>query len=209
MRTVVLLASALPRETVRLVSAVVVTVLLVPPGWANSEGTEAGAALAAVSAVWTSQELRFKLDDSRAQYTCEKFRDKVRKLLLALGARKDLQVEARPCMNEPIGFGGPMGIKDGPSFAPQVSIRMQVLKVPGEPRPAPDGIPAHWKSIDLMDEYGPLNSGDCALAKRIVESLLPLFTTRNVDYYRSPRCDRPGNPTGARLRLEVLVADQR
>ena len=213
MRSVVLLASALPRGTVRLVRAVVAAVVLVAPVLANAEATEAGAAPDAVSAVWTPQELRFKLDDSRTEYTCEKLRDRVKRTLLALGARKDLKVDTWPCMNTPLSFFGgrnmgTMRMPDGPSVDPQVAVRMQVLKVSAEPRPDPDGIPAHWKSVDLMDKDGPLGTSDCTLAKRIAESLLPLFSTRNVDY-SSPTCDRVGNPPDVHLRLEVPVADPR
>jgi hypothetical protein len=205
MRVVVLVASA---------------ILLATPLWANAEGTEAATTPDAVSAAWTPQELQFKLEHSMvqvsmAQYTCKEFRDTVVGLLLALGARKDLQVEPTPCANTQINFGKtpgiygvPIGIKDGPSVAPQVSIRMQVLRVPVEPPPVSDRIPAHWKSIDLVGRYPePLGSHECALAKQVVELILPLFSTRNVEY-SSTGCDHNNNPT-VHLHLEVLVTDQR
>jgi len=215
MRAVVLLASAVPRGTAKLVSAVAALVPLVTPLWANAESTEAGTAPDTVSAVWTPQELRFKLEDSPAQYTCKEFRDTVKVLLLALGARRDLQVEPTPCTNTRVDFGKtpgrfgvPMGVKDGPADVPQVSTRMQVLKVLDEPRPDPGGIPAHWKSIDLAGKHKPLGSDECALAKQVVEVLLPLFSTRNVEY-NSTRCDHILGGPVVRLRLEVLVTDQR
>jgi hypothetical protein len=213
MRAVVLLASGVPRGNARLVSAVAVAALLATPPWANAEGTEAGTASDLVSAVWTPQELQFKLDETPNQYTCQEFRDTLKVLLLALGARKDLHVEPTPCTNTRIDygktpgiFGVPMGIKDGPAAVPQVSIRMQVLKVLlDEVRPDAGGIPAHWKSIDLVGRHEPLGSDECALAKQVVEVLLPLFSTRKVEY-SSTRCDRA--PV-VQLHLEVLVADQK
>jgi hypothetical protein len=199
MRVVVLVASA---------------ILLSTPLWANAEGAEAGATPDAVSAVWTPQELQFKLEHSMvqvsmAQYTCKQFRDTIMKVLLALGARKGFQVDTKPCTNTQYNFGGLMGIKDGPSLEPQVAIKMQVLRVPVEPVPVPDGIPAHWKGIDLVGRHydEPLGSDECALAKRVVELILPLFTTRNVEY-SSTRCNRNNNPI-VHLHLEVLVTDQR
>ena len=89
MRAVVLLASG---------------VLLATPLWANAEGTEAGTASDAVSAMWTPQELQFKVDENANQYTCQQFRDTVKALLLALGARKDLHVDQTPCTNTNVAF---------------------------------------------------------------------------------------------------------
>jgi hypothetical protein len=214
MGVVVLLASAVPRGGPRLLSAVAIALILAMPLLAKAEGTEASTAPEAVSAVWTPQELQFKLEDSTAQHTCGEFRNTVKVLLLALGARKDLHVEPTPCTNTRIDYGKtpgiygvPMGIKDGPSLAPQVSIRMQVLKVLDGLRPDPVGIPAHWKSIDLVGRREPLGY-ECALTKQVVEVILPLFSTRNVEY-TSPPCDRDAGQPVLRLHLEVLVTDQR
>jgi hypothetical protein len=213
MRAVVLLKSVVLRGGARRVSALLAAVLLATPLWADAEGAETSIAPDAASAVWTLQQLRFKLDDSPAQYTCKEFRDRVNVLLLALGARKDLQVEPTACTNTRVDFGNtpgilgvPMGVKDGPSDAPQVSIRMQILKVLGEPQPNVDGLPAHWKSIDLVGKHGPLYASDCALTKQVAEVILPLFSTRNVEY-NSTRCDRIIGGPVVHLHLEVLVTD--
>jgi hypothetical protein len=213
MGTVFMPAFAVSRSA-KLVSAVVGAVLLVAPVWANAAGTEADAAPDAVFAVWTPQELQFKLDENPVQYTCQQFRDKIKAILLAMGARKDLHVDPTPCTNTRIDYGRtpgiygvPIGIKDGPAIVPKASIRMQVLKALDEPRPDAGGIPAHWKSIDVMDKDFPLDRYDCTLAKQIVESLLPLFSTRSVEY-NSPRC-YPSGAADVHLRFEVLVTDQR
>jgi hypothetical protein len=202
------------------VSAIAATaVLLATPLSANAQGTDAGTASDAVSAVWTPQELQFKLENADQsnhanQYTCKEFRDRLTVLLLALGARKDLHVEPTPCTNShtlggsiPGLYGVSRGIGDGPAVVPQVSIRMQVLKVLDEPRTDPGGIPAHWKSIDLAGRHHdePLGPHECALAKQVVEVLLPLFSTRNVEYKPTP-CDYA---TPVHLHFEVLVTDQR
>jgi hypothetical protein len=211
MRAVVLLKSVALSAGARRATVLLAAVLLTTPLWADAEGTETGIAPDAASAVWTLQQLRFKLENSPPQYTCREFRDTVKVLLLALGARKDLRVEPTPCTNTQINygktpgiFGVPMGIKDGPSVAP-VSIRMQVLKVVAEPQPDRGGLPVHWKSIDLLGKDGPLYNSDCALTKQVAEVILPLFSTRNVEYDSTP-CDR--RPV-MHLRLEVLVTDQR
>jgi len=195
MRAVVVAASPVRRQTARLVSAVLAANLLAAPVWANGEGTEADGAPDAVPAVWTPQQLRFKLNRSRG-YTCNEFRNKVKGLLLALGARKDLQVEA--CVDL---------VFPGPSHDPHVAITMQVLKIAAEPQTDQNGVRAHWKSIDLIAHHGPLDPDECSLAKGIVDSLLPLFSTRNVEY-SSPSCELMWIPPDVHLRLEVLVADQ-
>jgi hypothetical protein len=215
MRAVVLLKSVVPRGRASPVSALMAAVLLATPLWADAEGTETSIAPDAVSAVWTLQELRFKLEDSPAQYTCKEFRDTVKVLLVALGARKDLQVEPAQCTNTRVDFGKtpgilgvPMGAKDGSSDAPQVSIRMQVLKLLAEPQPILDGLPAHWKSIDLVGKHGPLYTSDCTLTKQVAEVILPLFSSRNVEY-NSSHCDHIIGKPVVHLHLEVLVTDQR
>jgi hypothetical protein len=199
----------------RVVVLVTSAILLETPLWANAKGTAAGTTPDAVSAVWTPQELQFKLEHSMvqvfmAQYTCEEFRDTVTRLLLALGARKGLKVDTKPCMNTQLNYNGRMGVKNGPSLEPQVSIRMQVLRVPVEPPPVPNGIPAHWKSIDLVGQQRepPLGLHECALAKQVVELILPLFSTRNVEY-SSTRCDSVIGGPVVNLHLEALVTDQR
>jgi len=183
-----------PRQSARLVSAVLAAILLVAPVWVNGEGTEADGAPDTVPAVWTPQQLRLKLIDSRG-YTCNEFRIKVKQLLLALGARKDLQVEA--CVDR---------VFPGPSEDPQVAITMQVLKIAAGSPTDQNGVRAHWKGIDLVDHHGPLGPDECLLAKLIVDSLLPLFSTRNVEY-SSPSCERIVN-VRMHLRLEVLVPGQ-
>jgi hypothetical protein len=128
-------------------------------------------------------------------------RDKVVKVLVELGARKDLKVYEAPCS----GLGGV------PTAFPGVTVKMSVL----EPAPGKQAIqdvqtvPAHWKRIELLrDEAGLASSGDCELVEQIKQTILPLFAARNVDF--SSSCiPHQLNPSGARLRADVLVTDQK
>lgn len=178
--------------------------------WANAEGAEPAATPDTVAAVWLPQDLLFKFDSPTPRYTCEMFRDKVKSLLRVLGARSDLQVESVACVNS-IARPSAVGVRvqdfDGPSAAPQVAIKMRVLKVPVQPVAVAESTPAHWRSIDLVGRTRPLQTADCTLAKQVTETLIPLFTTRNVDY-SSTRCDAPRWVT-VRLRLDVLVTEQK
>jgi hypothetical protein len=181
-----------------------VMLLLALPGWAGAQGPAAagGAAAAAApqapqAAVWAPRETRFIFQGFTAHYSCDGLAYKVRKALLELGARPDLTVREVPC-STPFGRPGPF---------PGVTIRMQVL-VPLDAKSAPPGappVPAHWKTVELgLDRDPVFAAGDCELMEQIKQHLLPLFTTRNVDY--TSNCI-PNQLTvgGTRLRTDVLV----
>jgi hypothetical protein len=67
---------------------------------------------------------------------------------------------------------------------------------------------AHWKLVDLTASRDPLDvAGDCELIEQIKEQVLPLFTTRNVQYQSTciPNQLQVGS---TQLKAEVLVADE-
>ena len=180
--------------------------LLALPGWAGAQGAAAGAGTgvaaepphAPEAAVWAPKEARFVFQGFTARYSCDGLRDKVRQALLQLGARADLTVNEMPCAS-PFGRPDPF---------PGVSIRMQVL-VPLDSKAAPPGappVPVQWKTVTLTLDRDPVfAAGDCELVEQIKHSLLPLFTTRNIDYTSNciPNQLEVG---GTRLRTDVLVA---
>src|SRR6202165_980949 len=105
-------------SALRVVAAGAVAVLLTATGWAAAD--EAGAAAThGESAVWTPKELTFAYQGFTTKYSCDGLRDKVRSILLKLGAREDLQVNASPCSS--------LG---GPDPFPGVRIKMNVLQTP-------------------------------------------------------------------------------
>jgi hypothetical protein len=148
-------------------------------------------------AVWTPKEVRFVYQGFTSHYSCDGLRQKVKAVLLKLGARKDLQVRESPC-------AGSLG---GPNPFPGVSIKMHVL----EPAAGKGGgaamptVPARWQMVDLTSSRDLLQDpGDCELLEQIKETLLPQFTTRNLEY--SSTCVPHQLTSGARLKAEVLVA---
>lgn len=180
--------------------------LLALPGWAGAQAAPAGGG-AAVSAqpaapqaaVWAPRQSRFIYQGFTAHYSCDGLRDKIHKALLELGARPDLKVRETPC-STPLGRPDPF---------PGVTINMHVL-VTLDAKSAPAGAPpvaAQWKTVDLRLDRDPLSAaGDCELVEQIKQSLLPLFTTRNVDY--SSNCiPNQLTPGGTRLRTDVLVPE--
>jgi hypothetical protein len=165
---------------------------------ARAAPVETGApAVRAESAVWTPRELSFVYQGFTTTYSCDGLRDKVRSVLLKLGAREDLQVSESPCVS--LGRPDPF---------PGVRIKMNVLQ-PGADTAATAGtqsVPAHWKTVDLTPEHDAVSAaGDCELVEQVKQSLLPLFATRNVEY--SSNCV-PHQMGATRLRAEVLVPDQ-
>ena len=183
----------------RVVAAGAVAVLLTATRWAAADETGAAAARGE-STVWTPKELTFVYQGFTTRYSCDGLRDKVRSMLLELGAREDLQVNASPCSS--------LG---GPDPFPGVRIKMNVLQPAGD-KSATAGtqsVPAHWRAVDLTTERDAVSAaGDCELVEQVKQSILPLFATRNVQY--SSNCLPHQLQIGAtRLRAEVLVPDQK
>jgi hypothetical protein len=149
-----------------------------------------------LAAAWTPKEARFIYLGFTSRYSCEGLRDKVRQALLDLGARPDLSVRQTACAS-PAGRPDPF---------PGVTIKMQVLKPADAAAPAVEIVPALWRTVDLKLNREPLaEAGDCELLEQIKQSLLPLFTTRNVEY--SSTCvPHQLTPGGTWLRAEVLVS---
>jgi len=186
--------AGIPRSVV---AAGAVAVLLTVTAWAAP--VETGAARAE-SAVWTPRELSFVYQGFTTRYSCDGLRDKVRSVLLKLGAREDLQVSESPCLS--LGMPDPF---------PGVRIKMSVLQ-PGADKSATaetQSVPAHWETVDLTPGHDAVRAaGDCELFEQVKQSILPLFATRNVEY--SSSCVPHQLQIGAtRLRAEVLVPDQK
>jgi hypothetical protein len=178
------------------------TVVLVLAGAATMPArADAPAAQAdSVAAVWTAKQKRYTYMGFTSRYSCDGLRDKIRSTLLKFGAAKDLKVFSMAC---PGGAGRPT------SF-PGVSIDMQVL-TPASDADAAAGVktvPAHWKLVDLTASRDPLDvAGDCELIEQIKQQILPLFTTRNVQYQSTciPNQLQIGS---TQLKAEFLVADE-
>jgi hypothetical protein len=152
-------------------------------------------------AVWTPKELTFIYQGFTSRYSCEGLRDKVRRALLALGARADLSVTASGCTSP-----------DGrPDPFPGVRIKMNVLAAAPDAQTAANGdsaavVGADWKRVDLRLNTDPLaEAGDCELIEQIKSKILPQFSTRNVDF--SSHCvPHQLSPGGTWLRADVLMA---
>jgi hypothetical protein len=147
--------------------------------------------------VWTPKQLRFVYSGFTTKYSCDGLREKMRSVLLKLGARKqDLDVNSSGCpgLSEPTTF-------------PTVDIKMNVLQPAPAPPPganAPPAVAAHWQLVDLTQYHDPLRAaGDCELIEQIYQRILPLFTTRNAVFHSN--CVPNQLQLGTVLKAEVLI----
>ena len=175
-----------------------VAVLTCASAWANPQSEDSAGSGRESAAAWVPKELIFVYRGFTTTYSCDGLQEKMRRVLLKLGARHDLQVRS---------FGCTRLQRSDPSAG--VNIRMNVLQ-PGGQRGGP-AVPAHWKRVDLLTDYDnrdPVDAAaDCELIGQIKQKVLPLFATRSVDY--SSTCERHHLLVGAtRLKAEVLVADE-
>jgi hypothetical protein len=130
-------------------------------------------------AKWVSRDVDFTYQGFTSQYSCEGLRSDVVTILRAFGARKkDLQVQITPC--------AALGNSEI-SFSPGVRGTISVL-VPATAAEVSRGDPgivaAHWKTVDLMRnrKLDSDHGGQCELLEQSKRSLLPMFTTRNLDF---------------------------
>ena len=166
--------------------------------WANPS-PEPSAGSGRESAVWVPKELHFDYRGFTTKYSCDGLQERMRDVLLKLGARPDLRVRGYGCT-----------LIQGPDPFAGVSIKMNVLQPAG--KQGGPAVPVHWQRVDLLTglyEHDPVGAAaDCELIGQIKQKILPLFATRNVDY-RSTCEAHQLVPGGTRLKAEVLVADER
>lgn len=157
----------------------------------------AGGAAAAEPAVWKDQELVLDYMGFTTHYSCDGLRDRVRAVLLQLGARADLEVTSSGCVRA----------AGGPERFPRVDAHFATL----QPAPAPASAPGAgaapavsgaWKSLNLAGRDG-LGPGECELAEEVVRTVLPHFTVRNLDVHAP--CVPHAETIALGLRMEVFA----
>ena len=156
----------------RCIALVGASLVLSLPAW----GAEPPPIGGPVHAVWTPKSYNFTFNGFTSHYSCEGLRDKLRIILLRLGARSDLEVVARGC------GGGQSNV----SAFPGAMINMNVLTpVGGEVtvKPGTQPVTAQWQEVSLTYGKNPVEvAGDCELIEQVKEFILPLFNTKNVAY---------------------------
>ena len=172
------------------------TALLVAAALCAAAGPAARAAASAAdeAAVWVQREVNFRYVGFTTKYSCDGLRDRMRRILLQLGARADLKMTGYGCV----------GV-NSPETSPGVRIVMYVL----QPASAAAGrtVTAHWKTVDLLADRDLFDAArDCELISQLNRDVLPLFAPRHVDYSAACSVHTP-LVGGTRLKADVLVAD--
>jgi hypothetical protein len=131
-----------------------------------------------VSAVWKEQRMDFSYMGRTARYSCEGLRDKMRSLLLDLGARRDLKVSLLGCNESAPLRQGYLG--------PRLSIVFSSPALPdaaAQPLHAGDlsAVEARYESFTLTsDAFRNYGVGDCELVEEFARQILPKLATRDV-----------------------------
>lgn len=123
--------------------------------------------------VWQKHQYSFEFLGFTSTYSCDGLASKLKLLLLAAGARADAKASAGACAS---GFGRP------DKFA-RADLTFYTLAPASAAKPD-DGAPVggSWIPETLTDEHPrELGRGDCELVEQFRTTVLPMFTTRQID----------------------------
>jgi hypothetical protein len=131
-----------------------------------------------VPAVWRELRLDFIYMGRTARYSCQGLREKVRSLLLDLGARRDLKVAVLGCDESAPPLRGYIAPRLALVFSAPVLPDAAVQPLhPGDLSP----VDARYESFTLTsDAFRNLSIGDCELVEEFSRQILPKLATRDV-----------------------------
>ncbi len=134
------------------------------------------AASSATAAQWQEHKGSIGYFGLTSTYSCTGMESKVRQILLALGARKDVHVDASACNGRDM----PMG------HAMTVYIRMFSL-APVDPAATVQGaappVMASWSAVEINSQRPMfMGDGDCELIDQLHDFITKSFSAQNVDY---------------------------
>lgn len=123
--------------------------------------------------VWQKHEYSFVYLGFTSTYSCDGLADKLKILLITSGARPDAKARPGACAS---GFGRP------DKFA-RADLTFYTLAPAGRDGSAAEGTtPGVWIPVAARaHKPRELATGDCELVEQFRSSVLPLFTTRNID----------------------------
>jgi len=125
------------------------------------------------SGSWQKHEYSFVSMGFTSTYSCDGLADKLKRLLIAAGARSDAKVLPGACPSQ-LGHVEKLARAD---------LTFYTL-IPDEGAKAPDGPRAAgtWRAVALApNSPRELRVGDCELVEQFRAELLPMFATRSVD----------------------------
>jgi hypothetical protein len=154
----------------RQIASMIATALVVLLGVSSTAGADPPSG---GSGTWQKHEYSFVFMGFTSTYSCDGLADKLKRLLLAAGARADAKAQAGPCATD---FGHPDKLAR--------SDLVFYTLMPDPPDKSADGshTPGTWRSVALTQRSPrELGLGDCELVEQFREQLLPLFATRGIE----------------------------
>jgi hypothetical protein len=158
---------------------------------AAAAGAETGRPL---PAVWKEQHVDFYYRGRTSRYSCDGLRDKVRALLLDLGARRDVKIVAVGCEDS-----GDLRLD---ASGPRLDIIFSAPALPdaaAKPLHAGDlaATDARFVAFTITsDAFRNMGIGDCELVEEFAHQILPKLVTR--DLKRDISCI-PNQQSGSRF----------
>ena len=133
----------------------------------------------ATAAQWQEHRGSIAYFGITSTYSCTGMEGKVKQILLTLGARKDMSVNATGCNGQDMPVGNAM----------TVNIRVFLLAPVDPTATAPGAAPpvmAGWSAVNI-DSRRPsfMGDGDCELIDQLHEFITKNFSVQNVDYHTS------------------------
>jgi hypothetical protein len=132
-----------------------------------------------IPAVWKEQHLSFFYMGRTARYTCDGLRDKVRAMLLDLGARRDLTITALGCV-------APAARVRLESVGPSLNIVVSTPALPlAKLKPLHPGdlgkVDARFERFSITsDAFRNMGITDCELVEDFAHQILPKLATRDL-----------------------------
>ncbi len=123
--------------------------------------------------VWQKHEYRFAYMGFTSTYSCDGLASKIKLLLIAAGARSDVKSQPGACASN---FGEPD--KFANATVTFYTLAPAAADASGDAKP----VSAVWRQVSLSTlPLHDLARGDCELVEQFRHSVLPMFTTRNVE----------------------------
>jgi hypothetical protein len=129
-----------------------------------------------IAAVWKEQHLNFFYMGRTSRYSCEGLRDKVRAMLLDLGARRDIRVTALGCDADARARPGSLG--------PSLNIVVSTPALPNaSAKPLHPGdlaaVDARFEPFTITsDAFRNMGIADCELVEEFSRQILPKLAAR-------------------------------
>ena len=162
---------------------------------AQPEPAAVAASGAPVQAIWKPQEVEFYFQSFTTFYSCSSLEAKVKRLLIAVGAQKDLKVSTRGCFSSSeiarmprveIELTSPVAVS--PEVLAELdktrSTRELTARVRGDSKQADvqeQQFAAQWQRVSLSRGKLNLEPGDCELIEQLKKKVFPKLAIRIVE----------------------------